>query len=58
MKTLIQALGAAGLREKVKVILTGRPVTERYCRLIGADHYAPDASSAAEMAASSCKTRT
>ena len=57
MKTLIQALGAAGLREKVKVILTGRPVTERYCRLIGADHYAPDASSAAEMASSSCKTR-
>ncbi|MDR1588408.1 MAG: cobalamin-dependent protein [Treponema sp.] len=51
MKTLIQALAAAGLREKVKVILTGRPVTERYCRLIGADHYAPNASSAAEMAA-------
>jgi methanogenic corrinoid protein MtbC1 len=56
MKTLIQALGSAGLREKVKVILTGRPVTERYCRLIGADHYAPDAPSAAEMAAFSCKT--
>jgi methanogenic corrinoid protein MtbC1 len=51
MKTLIQALAAAGLREKVKVILTGRPVTERYCRLIGADHYAPNAAAAAEMAA-------
>jgi methanogenic corrinoid protein MtbC1 len=57
MKTLIQGLGAAGIREKVKVVLTGRPVTERYCRLIGADHYAPDASSAAEMASSSCKNR-
>jgi methanogenic corrinoid protein MtbC1 len=57
MKTLVQALSAAGLKEKVKVILTGRPVTERYCRLIGADYYAPDAPSAAEMAASSCKTR-
>jgi methanogenic corrinoid protein MtbC1 len=58
MKTLLQALGASGIREKVKVILTGKPVTERYCRLIGADYYAPDASSAAEMASSSCKTRT
>jgi methanogenic corrinoid protein MtbC1 len=57
MKTLIQALAAAGLREKVKVILTGRPVTERYCTLIGADHYAPNAATAAEMAASSCKPR-
>ncbi|MDR2304773.1 MAG: cobalamin-dependent protein, partial [Treponema sp.] len=43
MKTLIQALTAAGLREKIKIILAGRPVTEHYCRLIGADHYAPDA---------------
>jgi 5-methyltetrahydrofolate--homocysteine methyltransferase len=51
MKTLVQALVSAGLREKVKVILAGRPVTERYCRLIGADYYAPDASSAVEMAA-------
>ncbi|MDR1128559.1 MAG: cobalamin-dependent protein [Treponema sp.] len=50
MKTLVQALVSAGLREKIKVILTGRPVTERYCRLIGADYYAPDAPSAAEMA--------
>jgi glutamate synthase domain-containing protein 2 len=51
MKTLVQALVSAGLRDKVKVILAGRPVTERYCRLIGADYYAPNASSAAEIAA-------
>jgi methanogenic corrinoid protein MtbC1 len=51
MKTLVQALIAAGFREKVKVILAGRPVTARFCRLIGADYYAPDAASAVEMAA-------
>jgi 5-methyltetrahydrofolate--homocysteine methyltransferase len=37
---------AAGLREKVKVVIGGAPVTENYARQIGADAFAPDASSA------------
>jgi methanogenic corrinoid protein MtbC1 len=51
MKTLVHALAASGLRERIKIILAGRPVTAHYCRLIGADYYAPDAARAAEIAA-------
>jgi methanogenic corrinoid protein MtbC1 len=52
MKDLVQAAAAAGIRNRTKIMLTGTPVTERYCRLIGADLYAPDALSAAELASS------
>ncbi len=44
----IEALQAAGLREKVKVLIGGAPVTEAYRKEIGADAYAPDAGSAVE----------
>ena len=50
MKTTIDALVEAGLREKVKVLIGGAPVTQAYADQIGADGYAPDASSAARMA--------
>ena len=50
MKETVQALTAAGLRDGVKVMVGGAPVTERYARDIGADLYAPDASSAATAA--------
>lgn len=50
MKTTIEALNAAGLRGNVKVMIGGAPVTEKYAAEIGADFYAPDASSAATRA--------
>jgi 5-methyltetrahydrofolate--homocysteine methyltransferase len=46
MQNTIQALQAAGLRDKVKVVIGGAPVTAAYARQIGADAFAPDASSA------------
>lgn len=49
-RTLIEALKDAGLRDKVKVMIGGAPVTESYAREIGADGYAEDAISAVEMA--------
>jgi 5-methyltetrahydrofolate--homocysteine methyltransferase len=52
MKTTIQALGEAGLRDHVKVIVGGAAVTETYAHEIGADGYAPDASQAAALAKS------
>jgi 5-methyltetrahydrofolate--homocysteine methyltransferase len=52
MKLLVQAVAAAKLREKVKIMLSGPPVTEYYCQVIGADFYAPDAVRAAEIAES------
>ena len=50
MEKTIQALQAASLREQVKVMIGGAPVTEDYATKIGADEYAPDASSAARKA--------
>jgi len=50
MKTTIEALKAAGLRDKVKVLVGGAPVTDSYAREIGADGYAPDASRAVTVA--------
>jgi len=51
-QTVIEALKAAGLRDKVKVMVGGAPVTHSFCDLIVADAYAPDAASAAEVAKS------
>lgn len=50
MKTTLDALNAAGVRGSVKVMIGGAPVTEKYATDIGADFYAPDASSAAARA--------
>ena len=52
MKTTIQALQESGLREQVKVIIGGAPVTQEYANQIGADGYAPDASRAVALAKS------
>lgn len=49
-KKLIEALEEAGLREKVKVLVGGAPVTENYAKEIGADGYAEDAISAVGIA--------
>ena len=50
MEDTIEALRAAGLREKVKVFIGGAPVTQDFANRIGADAFAPDASSAARIA--------
>jgi corrinoid protein of di/trimethylamine methyltransferase len=47
---LVQALEEAGLRNKVKVMVGGAPVTEAYAKKIGADGYAEDAISAVDLA--------
>jgi 5-methyltetrahydrofolate--homocysteine methyltransferase len=52
MKTTVDALVEAGLRDRVKVLIGGAPVTQAYADQIGADGYAPDASSAARKAKS------
>lgn len=51
-KDVIDALKAAGLRDKVKVMVGGAPVTQAFADEIGADAYTPDAASAAEKARS------
>ncbi len=50
MKTTIEALRQAGVREKVKVMVGGAPVTERFATQIGADGYGENAVSAVALA--------
>jgi 5-methyltetrahydrofolate--homocysteine methyltransferase len=50
MGVTIEALKAAGLRDKVKVMVGGAPVTQDFANQIGADGFAPDASSATRIA--------
>jgi len=49
MKNVIELLKREGLRDKVKVIVGGAPVTEEFARQIGADAYAEDAVKAVEV---------
>ena len=48
-KETIEAIKAAGLRDKVKIMVGGAPVTQSYADEIGADAYSPDAATAAEV---------
>ncbi|MDD2486449.1 MAG: corrinoid protein [bacterium] len=50
MADTIKALEAAGLRDKVKVMIGGAPVTQNYADEIGADGYSSDAASAVDKA--------
>ena len=52
MKNVIEALESAGLRDQVKVLVGGAPVTKEYAEEIGADCYGPDAGSAVRIAKS------
>jgi len=50
MPEVIKALEVVGLRDKVKVMVGGAPITQNYADQIGADGYSPDAASAADKA--------
>ncbi len=49
MKTTIDAIEKAGLKNRVKTIVGGAPLTEKFAREIRADGYAPDAVSAVDL---------
>jgi len=50
MKETAEALIEAGVKEQAKILVGGAPITQAFADEIGADAYAPDAASAAEMA--------
>jgi len=50
MRETVQALDAAGIRDRTRVLIGGAPVTQSYADEIKADGYAPDAASAVEQA--------
>ena len=49
MKMTIEAIEKVGLRNQVKMIVGGAPLTEKFAKEIGADGYAPDAASAVDL---------
>ena len=51
MDEVVKAAEAAGIRDKVKIMVGGAPVDQRFCDHIGADAYTRDAASAADAAA-------
>ncbi|MGD9146977.1 MAG: cobalamin-dependent protein, partial [Anaerolineae bacterium] len=50
MESTIKVLEEAGVRDKVKIMIGGAPVTQAFCDQIGADGYASNAAAAAELA--------
>lgn len=56
MKDVVKAADRAGIRETTKIMVGGAPITENFCNQIGADGYAPDATSAAVKAVELCRS--
>jgi 5-methyltetrahydrofolate--homocysteine methyltransferase len=52
IKGTVDAIKEAGVRDKVKIMIGGAPVTDAYAKEVGADGYAPDASRAVTLAKS------
>ena len=57
MRDVIETLTEAGLRESIKIIIGGAPVTQKYCHDIKADGYARDAGDAVSLVKELMKER-
>lgn len=57
MKDLVKVFEEEGIREKVKIMIGGAPVTQEYCDEIGADCFTVDAASCADMAYAFCSEK-
>ena len=55
MEKVVNAAESAGIRDKVKIMIGGAPVSQEFCDQIGADVYTVDATSAAEAAVRLCE---
>ena len=55
MKGVVDKAVEDGIRDSIKIMVGGAPVTDNYCDSIGADAYSPDAASAAEKALEICQ---
>ncbi|MEG0125850.1 MAG: corrinoid protein [Clostridia bacterium] len=54
MADVVKAAQEAGIRDQVKIMVGGAPVTDAFCKQIGADAYTPDAATAADTAVKFC----
>ena len=55
IKDVVEAFEAAGIRDQVKIMAGGAPVTDAFCQQIGVDAYTEDAATAADVALSLCQ---
>ena len=55
MGDVVKAAEAAGIRDQVKIMVGGAPVTEAFCQQTHADKYTPDAATAADVAVELCR---
>ena len=55
MKNVIIKATAAGIRDKITIMIGGAPVTQEFCDQIRADYYTPDAATCSEVALNACK---
>ena len=55
MRDVVKAADAAGIRDRVKIMIGGAPITEAFCKEIGADFYTADAARCADLAADICR---
>jgi corrinoid protein of di/trimethylamine methyltransferase len=54
MKNVVESLKGAGVRDKLTIMVGGAPITDSFCKSIGADLYTADAASAADAAVQAC----
>ena len=55
MEEVVKYAEQIGVRDKFKIMVGGAPVNDEFCRSIGADYYAKDSASAADIALSICR---
>lgn len=58
MQDVIKAFEDAGMRGDVKIMIGGAPITDAFCKEIGADAYSPDATTAADKAVELCSAQS
>lgn len=54
MKNVVDEAEKAGIRNKVKIMVGGAPITQEFCDQVGADYYTPDGASAGDVALKIC----
>ena len=54
MKNVVEKAKEAGIRDNIKIMVGGAPITQSFCESIGADVYTPDAASCSDVALNLC----
>ena len=57
IEDVVKECTKAGIRNRIKILIGGAPITEDFCKKIGADMYTPDACAAADYAINYCKNK-